>query len=82
MSFGPAYMAHTPPVRVWYSRDSLCCGYFAGAAACGVWLLLQKAKKKLARHVWLELRHLKGGATKTENKTEAHHISHPLSHES
>ena len=32
MGFGPAYVAHIPPLEGWYSRDSLCYGVGARVA--------------------------------------------------
>ena len=32
MGFGPTYVAHIPPLRGWYSRDSLCYGVGARMA--------------------------------------------------
>ena len=32
MGFGPTYVAHIPPIVVWYSRDSLCYGVGARVA--------------------------------------------------
>ena len=49
MGFGPTYVAHTPPLRGWHSRDSLC--YGAGArVACG--LHNYKMHKKKCRGPW------------------------------
>ena len=41
MGFGPTYVAHIPPIVVWYSRDSLC----YGVGACMAYITA-KAKKK------------------------------------
>ena len=41
MGFGPTYVAHIPPLRGWYNRDSLC--YGVGAR---VVYLTAKCKKK------------------------------------
>ena len=41
MGFGPTYVAHIPPIVVWYNRDSLCYGVGARVA-----YITAKAKKK------------------------------------
>ena len=41
MGFGPTYVAHIPPIVVWYSRDSLCYGVGARVA-----YITAKTKKK------------------------------------
>ena len=40
MGFGPTYVAHIPPIVVWYNRDSLCYGVGARVA-----YITAKAKK-------------------------------------
>ena len=40
--FGPTYVAHIPPIVVWYSRDSLC----YGVGACMAYITAKAKKKK------------------------------------
>ena len=54
-------MAHIPPIVVWYSRDSLCCGVGARVA-----YITAKAKKlKNKRGVLMDM-HVFGKIVKTE----------------
>ena len=42
MGFGPAYVAHIPPLEGWYSRDSLC----YGVGACVAYITAKSKYKK------------------------------------
>ena len=50
MGFGPAYVAHTPPLEGWYSRDSICCGARA-RVVCGVYNCKKQKQKRSFLHV-------------------------------
>ena len=53
MGFGPTYVAHIPPIVVWYNRDSLCYGVGARVA-----YITAKAKKKRIRIIKIKIRSL------------------------
>ena len=41
MSFGPTCVAHTPPLKGWHNRDSLCYGVWVRVWRAGVWCVLR-----------------------------------------
>ena len=54
MGSGPAYVAHIPPLRVWYSRDSLCALCYGVAVGARMAYITTKIQKNASEATYLE----------------------------